>query len=189
VTESGIGANTYYSYDALDDLVGVTPAAGSGRSFVNSSLKRLASATNPETGPSTPIAYTYDPNGNLSTRAAGGVTTSFAYDYLDELTGKSYTDSTPPASYTYSAGWRTSATSGGATYNYNVFDGLGRATAATQTASGASYAFTYSYNLVDEITRMTMPSGWGSSFSRSAATSRLPASSRVDAIDRAPSGK
>ena len=159
VTENGISASTSYSYDALDNLTAVTPPGGfAGRSFVNSSLKRLISATNPETGPGTPITYTYDANGNLKTKTAGGVTTTFTYDPLDELTGKTYSDSTPAASYTYSAGWRSAASSGGTAYTY-LFDGLGRATTATQTTSGTPYQFTYLYNLVDEITKMTMPSG------------------------------
>lgn len=103
-------------------------------------------------------------NGNLITRTAGGVTTSFTYDELDELTAKTYSDynttsPTPWASYTYNKGWRTSAFAGSTTHAYTAFDGLGRVTAATQTTSGTPYAFTYSYNLIDEITKMTMPSG------------------------------
>jgi RHS repeat-associated protein len=164
VAETGIGANTSYAYDALDDLTTVTPASGYGRSFSNSSLKRLTSATNPETGLSTPVTYAYDPNGNLVTRAAGGITTTYTYDELDELTAKTYSDyntinPTPWATYTYSKGWRTSAFAGSTSYAYTIFDGLGRATAATQTTSGTAYPFTYSYNLVDEIWKMTMPSG------------------------------
>lgn len=161
VAETGIGANTFYAYDALDDLIAVTPPGGfAGRSFSYSSLKRLNSASNPKSGTT---FYTYDPNGNLLTRASGGVTTTNTYDELDELTGKNYNDTganaTPWASYTYSKGWRTSAFAGSTNYAYTTFDGLGRATAATQTTSGAPYAFTYSYNLIDEITSMTMPSG------------------------------
>ena len=101
---SGIGASTSYQYDALDDLTTVTPASGTGRSFGYSSLKRLTSATNPETGPTTPVTYTYDRNGNLQTRTAGGVTTTYGYDELDELTGRTYSDSTPAATYTYNKG-------------------------------------------------------------------------------------
>ena len=67
---------------------------------------------NPESGVT---SYGYDANGNLSTRTSGGITT-FTYDELDELTSKTYTDSTPPASFSYSKGWRTSASSGSTTY-------------------------------------------------------------------------
>ncbi len=110
---SGNVAATSYSYDALDNLTSVMPPAGcgvnsnsacTGRSFNYSSLKRLLSATNPESGTT---GYTYDTNGNLKMRASGGITTTFNYDTLDELTSKTYTDSTPAASYMYSHGWRT----------------------------------------------------------------------------------
>ena len=75
VVENGIGATTQYGYDAVDDLTSVTPAAGQGRSFTYTSLKQLASATNPETST---IAYTYDANGNLLTRTdARGIVTTY----------------------------------------------------------------------------------------------------------------
>ena len=70
------------------------------------------------------------------------------------------------AAYTYSASWLTSASAGSTTYSVTAFDGLGRVTAATQNTSGRAYNFSYlvsagvsGYNLIDEITSMTMPSG------------------------------
>jgi YD repeat-containing protein len=169
-TTSGGLATTCYYYDVLDNLISVTPPNGcgvtapytcNGRTFTYTSLQRLQTTVNPESGTT---SYTYDPNGNLLTRTAGGITTTYTYDELDELTAKTYSDynsasPTPWASYTYNKGWRTSAFAGNTTYAYTTFDGLGRATAATQTTSGTPYAFTYVYNLLDEIRLMTMPSG------------------------------
>jgi RHS repeat-associated protein len=171
-------ATTFYGYDVLDDLTSVTPpsdcgtpaSACTGRTFNYSSLKRLTSATNPENGQ---IAYAYDASGNLHTRTSGGITTTYSYDELDELTGKTYPDSSQSASYSYNKGWRTSASFGGATYAYNSFDGLGRITYATQTTNGQAYTFSFcpnglsgyscigasGYNLIDEVTSMTLPSG------------------------------
>ncbi len=167
---------TLYGYDALDNLTSVTPpsdcgtpaGACAGRSFQYTSLKRLTSATNPENGQ---ITYTYDANGNLQTRTSGGITTTYSYDELDELTGKTYSDSSLSASYNYNKGWRTSAVFGNTTYAYNGFDGLGRVTYAMQTTNGHPYTFSFcpnglsgfncigasGYNLIDEVASMTLP--------------------------------
>lgn len=132
-----------------------------GRAFNDSSFKTLTSATSPESGS---ISYTYDPNGTLHTQTAGGVTMTDSYDALEESIGKTYSDSTRSASYSYNYGWRTSASSGNTTYSYTAFDCLGRVTGATQTTDGASYPFSYltpsngsGYNLIEGVTSMTMP--------------------------------
>jgi YD repeat-containing protein len=52
IVESGIGATTSYTYDTLDDLIGVIPPQGNQRGFTYNSLRRLTSATIPETGTS-----------------------------------------------------------------------------------------------------------------------------------------
>jgi RHS repeat-associated protein len=88
------------------------------RSFVYDSLSRLTSAQNPESG-TAPIGYTYDADGNLATKTASSpnqsssgtkqVVTTYTYDALNRLTGKSYTDGysgnnnnpTPSATYGY----------------------------------------------------------------------------------------
>jgi YD repeat-containing protein len=63
---------TFYSYDALGNLTQVSQGV-QRRSFVYSSLSRLISATNPESGTTT---YQYDNNGNLSSKTdARGITT------------------------------------------------------------------------------------------------------------------
>src|SRR5229473_2077555 len=63
----GVTWVTSYSYDGLDDLTGVNQS-GQTRSFVYDSLKRLTSATNPETSAtgaqSGTISYSYDANSN-----------------------------------------------------------------------------------------------------------------------------
>src|SRR3989442_1183117 len=96
-----------YSYDALDNLTGVTQAGVSpGRTFSYSSRKLLTGATNPESGTT---SYTYDPNGNVATRTMGGITTNYSYNELDQISGKTYSDAntavpTPPVSYGYNHG-------------------------------------------------------------------------------------
>jgi YD repeat-containing protein len=112
---------TTYTYNALNDLLSVTQKGSNSsnarvRTFVYDGLSRLTSATNPESGQ---IQYGYDPNGNVITRTAPSpnqpstgtatVTTSYTYDALNRLTGKSYSDSysqnpaTPAVTYAYDA--------------------------------------------------------------------------------------
>ncbi len=107
---------TVYSYDTLNNLIGVlqegdtaTECGGASscsqtRSFNYDALSRLRSATNPESGT---INYTYDNNGNLSTKIdARNITTTYTYDRLNRVTQRAYTNEpsgseTPDVSYFY----------------------------------------------------------------------------------------
>jgi len=170
VTENGT-ENTTYAYDAMDDLVGVTEPGVQGRSFSYSSLKRLLSASNPESGLA---CYTYDLNGNLQTRTqggsgstcpeSGGVTVTYGpYDPLNQLGGKTYSDSTPTVSYSYTFDWLTTVTAGNVVNRNLTFDGLGRVTSSSQTIPGVSGSpWTlpqYQYDLNDDLAAITLPSG------------------------------
>jgi RHS repeat-associated protein len=93
---------TYYTYDVLDDLTGVSQGTQT-RTFVYDSLKRLTSATNPESGT---VTYGYDANGNLTSKVdPRSVTTTIAYDAINRVTTRSYNDNpqTPAVSYFYDA--------------------------------------------------------------------------------------
>jgi len=68
---------------------------------ISSSLSKLSSATNPESGL---IQYSYDNNGNLTSKTdARGITTSYVYDNLNRVKTRSYNDNpqTPTVSYFY----------------------------------------------------------------------------------------
>ena len=106
---------TDYGYDALGDLLSVNQKGGSTnsanwrtRTFVYDSLSRLTSATNPESGT---IGYSYlnsggalcagdasavctktAPSPNQISTGTKTVATTYAYDALNRLTGKSYSD-------------------------------------------------------------------------------------------------
>jgi len=110
VNEAGL-YTTNYTYNALDDLL--TVAQGSQtRTFTYDSLKRLTSATNPESGTT---SYTLDGDGNMLTKKdARGITvcygkwtgsscdnTSYGYDALNRLVMKSYSDGTPTVNFFY----------------------------------------------------------------------------------------
>jgi RHS repeat-associated protein len=114
---------TDYQYNALDDLTSVdqyggTSSSGSDhkRVFFFDSLSRLVASSNPENASSQnpasrtctgtsgtwAICYGYDANGNLVSKTDNrGVTSTYIYDTINRITGKSYSDSTPSVSYTY----------------------------------------------------------------------------------------
>ena len=183
---------TYYRYDGQDSLLGVCqgaaflemtcPATAQSRSYEYSSLKRLVSATNPESGTQ---SYHYDGNGNLTSRTdARNVTTTMYYDALNRAVRKSYSDgSTPAVIWCYdgdtvnhtSAPVRDCSTAPANADGTNLkgrvsmvsnpasatrflqYDGLGRPISQTQT-TGAQYGFTYEYYPLG-LKMVTYPSG------------------------------
>ncbi len=136
-TTGALGAETDYSYDALNNLVGTIQNGMSGevprsRGFLYDSLSRLTSSTNPETGT---VCYGqwsgsncnngYDANGNLSYKTdARGQTVSYHYDALNRMISKSASD----GSFTYSYGYDDPAKS----------YGIGRLTHSTNNVNAAS---------------------------------------------------
>ena len=117
---------TLYNYDLLNNLTcaeqhravtgtGCSSSPGNDatsawrvRRFTYDSLSRLLTSQNPESGQ---ISYTYDADGNLISKtgpapnqlppSTATVTVTYAYDALNRLTGKTYSDSTRSPSYRY----------------------------------------------------------------------------------------
>ena len=164
---------TNYSYDTLNNLITVNQGVQT-RTFVYDSLSRLKSATNPESGT---ISYSYDNNGNLTTKTdARGVITNYVYDALNRVTQRSYAaptnpanyEATPTVNYTYEntsvtslKGVMTKVTNGFSTTEYQVFDTLGRVTQSQQMTDGTIYGepMTYTYNLSGAMIEQKYPSG------------------------------
>ena len=67
-------------------------------SFVYSSLSRLTSATNPESGT---ISYLYDNSGNLTKKTDARGYIDCVYDALNRITTRTYSDGTPTVTYNY----------------------------------------------------------------------------------------
>jgi YD repeat-containing protein len=171
---------TTYGYDALDDLTSVT--AMQSRSFSYDSLKRLYSATNPESGT---ISYTYDASGNVGTRSSlRSLTATMTYDGMNRILTKQFSDAgsaspTPWIAYSYDQGGSAVNALGHPTQvqsaqttvswgtlpqitrSYSAFDKLGRVTASSQSmAAGAPpYTYSYAYDLAGEMTSEGYPSG------------------------------
>lgn len=79
---------TTYTHDALDDLTGVVQSGSHQRTFSFDSLKHLTSSLNPETG-TVPVAYGYDADGNVITKADGRpVTITYSWDTLNRMTSR-----------------------------------------------------------------------------------------------------
>jgi RHS repeat-associated protein len=175
----GLGYITSYSYDALNNLTSVLQNGSRQRTFVYDSLSRLTSATNPESGT---VTYTYDGNSNVLTKTSPApnqtgsatVTASYAYDPLNRVKQKTYSDTTAPAYFQYDAntiwGWTLNntvgrliaATSptmgpdpGGTAQNFS-YDSMGRISqnglCTPLNCGTGSFATNYAYDLAGDLT-------------------------------------
>jgi RHS repeat-associated protein len=191
-TSPHLNYETDYTYDALGNLKNVNQqgsnvANARTRSFTYDSLSRLTQAQNPESGT---ISYSYDANGNLTSRTAPSpnqpasgtaqVTTTYTYDALNRLTGKSYADAytsnapTPSVKYgydgatltgcttapptladTYPIGRRTAMCDGSGAISW-AHDPMGRVSQQSHTiASVAAKIVSYNYNLDGSLLNYT----------------------------------
>ena len=161
---------TSYAFDTLGNLTTVTQGSQT-RTFTYSSLSRLLSATNPESGT---INYEYDNNSNLIEKTdARGIVTTYSYNSLNQITDRIYAapsptptnyQTTPDVEYTYGTtapkvGKLTKVESSVSTTEYTSFDILGRVTASKQTTDGTDYTSGYVYNLSGALIEQTYPSG------------------------------
>ena len=137
---------TDYAYDPLGNLLTVNQKGNDPnsadwrtRTFTYNSLSELLTAANPESGT---ISYTYDNDGNLSTKTApkpnqtGSLTvvTTDSYDAVNRPTQKSYNDGTTP---TVKYGYDGLAPSGCTPPTLTIGNPIGRRTSMCD-AGGAS---------------------------------------------------
>jgi RHS repeat-associated protein len=154
---------TEYSYDPLGNLLQIVQG-GQTRTFTYSSLSRLLTANNPESGT---FQFGYDSNGNLTSKTdARNITTTFTYDALNRATARNYSDSTPDVTYTYddsqvqfSKGKLTKVASSVSESLITSYDARERITGSQQKNDGQTYSFSYTYNLDDDLLTQTYPSG------------------------------
>jgi RHS repeat-associated protein len=166
---NGLGFNTSYLYNPLDNLTQVNQGSQTPRTFNYSSLSRLLSANNPESGT---IQYQYYDSGELWQKTdARGVVTTMTYDALHRIQNKSYSNdngSTPTVSYDYykyaaeapQIGQLKSVSSGVAStvYGYNA---LGKVSTSTHAITGytGNLSFTYDWYLNGSQKDIYYPSG------------------------------
>lgn len=168
-SEGNLGAvsnpnqDTTYTYDTLGNLTQIVQG-GQTRTFSYSSLSRLVSSTNPESGTFT---YSYDNNGNLLVKTdARSITTTHTYDGLNRLTAKNYSGTTPDVAYVYddsqvpfSKGKLTKVATSVSETHYSAYDAQERIVGSKQVTAGQTYTFGYTYNLDDDLKTQTYPSG------------------------------
>lgn len=153
---------TSYAYDPLGDLIQINQG-GQIRTFTYSSLSRLLTANNPESGL---FQFGYDANGNLTSKSdARGISTTFVYDALNRVTFRNYSDSTPDVTYAYddvsvpfSRGKLTKVSSTVSESLITAYDVNERITGSQENIDGQTYVFGYAYNMDDELRTQTYPS-------------------------------
>lgn len=150
-----------YIYDDQDNLTQVTDPKGLATTYSYDGLGNLKQRSSPDSGLS---EYTYDAaNNRLSQTDGAGSTATYSYDALNRLTHISYTNSALNISYSYDAGsygkgrlTGISDASGNTSLNYNH---RGLLASQTTTVAGASYTLSYTYNLANQLTQLSYPSG------------------------------
>jgi RHS repeat-associated protein len=172
---------TCYTYSAVNNLTYVSQQ-GQTRQYLYDGLSRLTSETNPESGT---VTYFYtgtggapcsgDPSDVCSKTDARGIITTYAYDALNRLTRKSYSDSTPESDYTYDANtvWGLSLqnTKGRLVEEAESnakrvfsYDAAGRVVnqwdcLPSNCSSGGTYNTAFAYDLAGNLAQITYPSG------------------------------
>jgi RHS repeat-associated protein len=180
---------TLYTYDAGDRLTQVVQAVQT-RTFVYDGLGRPTSISTPEAGTET-LAYTVSgalcsgaPDNACQKTDARGVVTTYSYDSLNRLVGKSYTipqgsnvaampnvctTSTSQSANTcyfydqggasaFALGRRTQMVDPSGSESY-AYDKAGRITQVAKLIGTTSYLTGYQYNAGDGLTQATYPSG------------------------------
>ena len=165
--------STSYTYSAVSNLLSVTQGGQTPRSFLYSSLGRLISAANPESGS---ISYQYDPNGNLTDKTdALGIVSHYVYDELNRNTSVTYTNdpaATPAITRSYDGAtngkgrlWKTqTAGTMGSLTTTDSFDALGQPLTQRQQfytggGWGQSYSVSHTYDRAGHLLTQTYPSG------------------------------
>ncbi len=184
VTEDPNGLNypTTYMYDFANNLKTVTQSSET-RTFTYDSLGHLISATSPENGT---LTYAYDPNGNMVIKKDATNQLSITYDALNRVILKSYSDSTPWATYCYDGltptgcssaptgsgnllmNRLTMVTNGVSSSLLTAYDAVGNVLNSQQATGSQNFCpsgktppcqFIYTYNKLGGVLSTTYPSG------------------------------
>ncbi|MFC5743166.1 RHS repeat protein [Dyella tabacisoli] len=166
------------SYDASDNLEGVSDPDGLNTIYDHDGLGNLTGLHSPDTGTST---YLYDAAGNVTQRTdAKGTVSTIAYDALNRATSVSYGDTTLNITYAYDeANATTGCTSSfplgrltrlieNAVTTVFCYDARGNITQKRQIQGSQSDTTRYGYTLAGRLSSVTSPSLVVTQYSRDA---------------------
>jgi RHS repeat-associated protein len=164
---------TQYVYDAAGDLTQVNQGVQT-RTLTYDGLGRRTSMTTPEAGIDNFYFTKSDgvslcagaPKAVCRKRDARGITTTYTYNSLSQITGKTYSNAQGAVTYQYGQGGAaafalgrlTSVTdpSGSETF---IYDQGGRITQKQKVIGTTTFTISYKYNAGGQLTQITYPSG------------------------------
>jgi RHS repeat-associated protein len=168
--------NTCYAYDAQGNLTGVVQGSET-RSYSYDGISQLTQETTPEAG-TTSYYYTTSGGGLCANNQklvcrktdARGITTTYTYDALDRLTGKTYSNGDASVTYYYDQtsyngltisngkGQRTGMSDGSGQTAWS-YDTMGRIYAEQRTIGGVTKTMYFPRNLDGSLASIWYPSG------------------------------
>lgn len=166
------------SYDASDNLEGVSDPGGLNTIYDHNGLGDLTALHSPDTGTT---AYVYDAAGNkIQQTDAKGVVVNYTYDPLNRLTASTYTDATLNAAYHYDeassvtgcgtsspVGHLTRVVENAVTTTY-CYDARGNVVQKRQVQGAQVDVTSYGYTLADRLSSVSSPSLTVTQYSRDA---------------------
>ncbi|MCG3155067.1 MAG: hypothetical protein DKINENOH_01669 [bacterium] len=136
-----LNGTTKYGYDLMSNLTSLTDARGKVTTFAYDGYGRVTKVVYPGERSET---FTYDSAGRLLTKTdRTGVVTTFTYNAMNQLTGKTFSDRTPPVTFGYdSAGRLVSAVNTSDTLTW-TYDSAGQIIAESSTGNTITISYTY----------------------------------------------
>jgi YD repeat-containing protein len=155
---------TQYGYDNQDNLTSVTDPKGNITQYTYDDFGRRIKVISPDTGTT---IYSHDEAGNISQKSdARGTEVSYTYDALNRLTAAQFSDPNQNVTYTYDntqvsngKGRLTGRTDSSGSYTF-WYDAQGNLTKEEKTISSVLYTTEYAYNLDNNLTSITYPTGY-----------------------------
>ena len=201
-SSGSLTVNTCYKYDVLGDLTEVDQGSET-RYYQYDMLSRLTQSATPESQGNWRYFYYTTSGGALCSgnpkavcrrTDERGITTTYSYNSVNELTGKSYSNGDTSVSYSYNQtsyngltisngkGQRTgmSDASGETAWSY---DKMGRVVEEERKIGSVTKTLSYSYNLDGSLATVTYPSGRKVTYIPSAVGLPVSAEDTADSID------